>query len=190
MSRPSRGIRVSPSGPAPREWGYTAVVGSFKVRAVGIAMIAALAGTPAAAAACAALCLPAIHGSSMAMENEADPHAAHRSMLADGPHMGDERSAEAPLHHSSLANEHETSRSVSGGAVEVAAVSDPHCCTSDDTVLTASVAAVRADAAALLATVAVFATPFHLLVPRRSEPRYSPPIAPPSSTRVPLVLRV
>lgn len=175
----------------PQQRPYTAVVGSFTVRVVSLMMIVALAGTPAVAATCAALCTPAIaHSSSTGAADTADRHATHGTTSRAEAQANNTRGAQAPGHHHSLAQEMERARNPPRvGAVELTGASDHSCCTSDDTVLTAAVAAVRADTRALLTT-AVLATPFHLLIPLRSEPKYSAPIAPPSPPRAPLVLRV
>lgn len=186
------GVRLCTAGQPPKERGYTAAVGSCKGRAVSLVMIVALAGTPAVAAACAALCMPATtHSGSTGLADKADRHAAHGATPAVASQEKHESGAHAPGHQHLLATENEPPRDASDeGAGIVAAASDRSCCTSDDGVLTASLAAVRADPGAGLATTAALPTPFHSLIRLSSEPKYSPPIVQSSPMRIPLVLRV
>lgn len=160
---------------------------------VSLVTIVALAGTPAFAAACASLCMPVMdHGSSTATTETANHHDTHGSMNAsEAPVTTVARDAQAAGHHHAVVRGNERPRSAfREGAVKVVTASDRSCCTSDDTVLTASVVAVRIDPGALLATAAVLATSFHSQIPLLSDPKSEPPVAQPSATRAPLVLRI
>jgi len=148
-------------------------------------MIVALAATPAAA--CAALCMPGkAHSEGRTTADATVRHDTHGSVRQSAkPASTDESPASASGHHHSLSQNGEPSQT------PYVAASDRTCCTSADSAVRASLAASRADTGALLATAsAEIPTAFHSQISLRGEPGYSPPVAPPSPTRAPLVLRV
>ncbi|MFN2444356.1 MAG: hypothetical protein ABR606_02000 [Vicinamibacterales bacterium] len=168
-------------------------MGSWTYRAVSLAMIVALAGTPAVAAACAALCMPEVgQSSSMAMADTTHHHATHGSMpAAEAQATRDESGAQGAGQHHALAQESQQARSGSrAAAIEAAAASARTCCSSTDAVLRASAAAVRAHTGALVATASAVATPVHAQMSLRSQSGDSPPFVPPCPTRDPVVLRI
>ncbi len=192
----SRLVRAVAVRRHPREGGYTGFVGCWQSRAVSFVMVFALAGAPAVLVGCAALCMPGMtHGSSMEIAGTVDSHAAHGSMplshAAADEATTDKNVTRASGHHSSLAQQSEQPRSaLRAEAVASAIVSERNCCSSDDTVLTALVTAVRADTGTLLATTPVLATTFRSLRPLGSRAKFSLHIPPLTPIRALLVLRV
>lgn len=142
-------------------------------RVVGMALVAVVAGVPALAMTCAALCAPdTAHG---------QPTAAAEATAPSCGHPGSEPDADDRVAHDGQP----------ASAPARVMTASAHGCCSDDTVLSASWVAGRVEAHAWTAAGAAgIVTAFRALAPECYEPIHSPPVSPQSPARAPLVLRV
>lgn len=157
---------------------------------VSLVLVVAFGGGPAIAAACAALCGPAMNHDVHAMHAvdtaESAPHAASapdgtdRAVVAEAGHVAHHHASEAP-----------TVQQAGASAPDTALTRAGDCCTQTDAALTASVVPVR------LATLAPLVTPVIAFVPLRpadaprgADPRLASAAVPVPPAHTRLALRI
>lgn len=154
-------------------------------RAIGIVVITVLSWAPAVSMACAALCKPSMDHGGKTM----GAHEGH-----SGPPMGTLESSSksvtvATSHHHAVSDHRDAARAAFMSP-QLTGV-DHNCCAESQIVLTAAVAALRADVGTpLMAAAPTVATLVYSLPSMKSTPGDSPPTARPSPARSPLVLRI
>lgn len=140
-------------------------------------VIVVLAGTPAIAAVCAALCLPGMAHTS-----------SHPSMPA--PNTQSRSDATASSHHHALANQHVSAHpALPSDGTELNAA-DHNCCSSAISLVGPSGTAARAEAGTLAATAAPVLAPLFAPFAQQHAAAIRPPVAPPPPARAVIVLRV
>ncbi|MEP7116413.1 MAG: hypothetical protein ABI880_02455 [Acidobacteriota bacterium] len=139
-------------------------------------VIVVLAGTPAMAAVCAALCLPGMAHTS-----------SHHSMPVNTPSTP---GAPASSHHDARAHQHAPAHTALPSDAPALNSADHNCCSSTVSLVGASGAAARAEMGTLAATEAPISAPLFAPFAQQRSAAIPHPVAPPPPARAPIVLRV
>ena len=175
---------------APRDrqvtWGYTRNVASLPTRLTSLAIAIVLSGSPAALAACMALC---VESPVSAAAQTGQPRAGH------GPHPEAAAPAAPHAHHgasvatlSAGAASHASSTQQSSDTRFVATCSN--CCVDGQVASAAGLNVERGGVKMLGVAPSVEVASFHLPLVAHAAPPPSPPTPPPAPTRAPLALRI
>ena len=159
---------------------YTRFVASWIHRTASLVVVVVLAGTPAMAAVCAALCMPGM------AHTPSHPSRSAPNTLATSD-------AAVSSHHHTLATlvpQHEPTHTARPNDATALTAADRECCSSATVLVGASGAADRVDAGALAAVAAPVAVPRYQQFSQPHAQIVRPSVAPPPPPRAPIVLRV
>jgi hypothetical protein len=155
---------------------YTETMRPWMRYVIVLALSPALAGAPAAAAICEAVCSPGIADESETATSNGAGHHGHGSSHVVSP----------PAHHHMASHDAESSHA----PARPVATANSSCCNHGVSASGVTRTAARSDRGTVLdaATGARIATALNLPISHREAPRHRSPIAPPPPPRAPLVL--